>query len=237
MKNKSAFYRYFFNVIDLDTVEYAKIYNLQKNLVRIRQLGLIYDSLILVEHPPIFTIGRKGSRTNLLISEDGLEKRGLELLETDRGGDITFHGHGQLVLYPVFDLSSRKKDISLYIRMLEEAVIRFLWRYNVTGHRIQKATGVWIDNETKIASIGIGVSKWVTYHGLSVNINTPLHYFDMIRPCGLKPCKIISLSSILGRDIDIDEAKKGLIEIFKDLFDINYDATISTLDKEKATLL
>ncbi len=213
------------DVIDVGIKDYRDVYNLQKELVRKRQLGLIGNTLVLAEHFPVFTIGRRGSRDNLLLTEDGLRRMGIELIEVDRGGDITFHGPGQLVLYPIVDLREKKRDIHLYIRRLEEVIIDFLSRYDIRGRRRPGATGVWIDENAKIGSIGIGISKWVTYHGLSINVNNPLYYFDMIWPCGLPSVKMASIGSILKMNVNIDEAKNHLIASYE---------KISAMDKEEA---
>lgn len=206
------------DVIDAGITEYRKAYDLQKELLQKRQCEIIGDTLLLVEHLPVFTVGRMGSKENLLVDENSLRKFGMELIAVDRGGDITFHGPGQLVLYPILDLRSLDRDIHLYMRRLEGVIIDFLAQYNVLGFRIPGATGVWVEEETKIGSIGIGIKRWITYHGLSVNVNTPLYYFDLIAPCGLTSCKIASLSSILKRYIKIDEAKNRLIKSFEGTF-------------------
>ena len=217
----------FINIIDAGVSDYESIYGLQKALVHKRRAGLICDTLILAEHTPVFTIGRTGSRKNLLIDEDTLKEKRIGLFEVDRGGDITFHGPGQLLLYPIIDLTARGRDLHKYLRMLEEIIVDLLSRYNIVGSRIPGATGVWVDRDRKIASIGIGVSRWVTYHGLSININTPLYYFDMIRPCGLAWCRMTSLESILKRQIDMKQAKRHLIESYE---------KISSMDKKTALL-
>ena len=222
-------------IIDIGIAGYREAYNLQRELVQRRRFKEVCDTLILAEHPPVFTMGRTGSKKNLLVSEDCLKREGIDFVETDRGGDISFHGPGQLVLYPILDLREWKRDIHLYIRCLEKVLIDFLFCYNITGLLINGATGVWIDKDTKIASIGIGVSKWITYHGLSININTPLYYFDMINPCGLATCKMTSLSQVLKRYIRPDEAKKYLIDSFKNLFEKDIYEEISVLDKEEAS--
>lgn len=203
-----------FDIIDTGIADYKQVYDLQRECLRKRQLNEIPDTLILAQHPPVFTIGRRGSRKNLLVSEDLIKRQGIGLTEADRGGDITFHGPGQLVLYPILDLNNWEKDIHLHIRRLEQVIIDFLAHYNIHGIRIPGLTGVWLKENKKIASIGIGISKWVTYHGLSININTPLSYFDMIKPCGLEACKITSVASALGRAVDINEAKEILTKSF-----------------------
>lgn len=206
------------DVIDLSITSYSAVYNLQKELIQKRLAGIIEDTLLIVEHPPVFTIGRTGSKDNLLTESAELSKNGIEVIETDRGGDITFHGPGQLVLYPILNLGGFKKDISEFIRRLEDVIIMFLSFYNISGYAIKGASGVWIDKNKKIASIGIGITKWISYHGFSVNINTSLLYFDMINPCGLKDCNMVSLSSLLNSDIKMGQAKRYMVKSFKNVF-------------------
>ncbi len=205
--------------IDLGVSAYEEAYKLQRDLVRRRQAGIIADTLIATEHLPVFTIGRRGSRENLLVDDRYLAEKSIRLIETDRGGDITFHGPGQLVLYPIIDIARLGRDIHLFIRRLEEVIIDFLGRYDIAGFRVKGASGVWVGKDAKIGSIGIGISKWVSYHGLSVNIDTPPDYFGMIRSCGLSGCRMVSISSLLKRDVDGSEAKRGLVESFKNRFD------------------
>ncbi len=204
-------------ILDLGFIDYEESYKTQKELVRLRKLGEIGDSLIIAEHPPIFTIGRIGKKENLLISEEILAKQGIKVLEVDRGGDITFHGPGQLIFYPVIGLKDRGKDLHKYIRDLEEAVISFLKEYSVSGYRLKDKTGVWV-NAKKIASIGIAASDWVTYHGFSINMNTDLGFFSMIHPCGLRGVKATSLEEILNKYIDFIKAKETLLYFFNRIF-------------------
>lgn len=172
------------NVINLGLKEYQETYKIQKKFVKERYEGKIPDTLILVKHHPVFTIGRNGSRKNILISLEKLRKEGIKIHEIDRGGDITYHGPGQIVGYPIIDLREYGKDIHLYLRTVEEVLIRLLRDFSIESQRIKGMTGVWVDNK-KIASIGIGVSKWVTYHGFSLNIDPNMKHFAMINPCGL----------------------------------------------------
>lgn len=216
------------DVIDLKISNYRDAYRIQKELAARRAAGEISDTLIVTEHLPVITLGRTGSLENLLIDKTVLHDDGIEFIETDRGGDITFHGPGQLVLYPIIDLRKRERDIRRYLRMLEDVIMSFLSLYGIAGRRVNGKSGVWIDDDTKVGSVGIGVSHWVTYHGLSVNINTPLHYYSMIRPCGLG-CAVATVSSLLGRDINMAEAKKSLIDCFREV----YEGRSSVLDKEE----
>ncbi len=172
------------NIINLGLKDYQETYKIQKKLIKERFEGKIPDTLILVEHPSVFTIGRSGSRKNILTPLEKLKEEGMQVYEIDRGGDITYHGPGQIVGYPVIDLRKHGKDIHLYLRKLEEVIIKLLKDFSIEAGRIKDMTGVWVNNK-KIASIGIGVSKWVTYHGFSLNIDPNMKYFAMINPCGL----------------------------------------------------
>lgn len=204
-------------IIDLGLVDYEKSYSLQKELVGKVKSSLIEDSLIVVEHLPVFTIGRTGKKENLLAGEEALKNANIKFLNVDRGGDITFHGPGQIVLYPIIDLKKRGRNLHRYLRDLEWVAITFLKEYGVFGERMEGRTGVWVGNK-KIAFIGIAAADWVTYHGLSVNIDVELEYFSMIRPCGLKDVEITSLNEILNRDIDMVDAKERLLRHFYHTF-------------------
>lgn len=201
-------------IFDLGLVDYEEAYKVQKDLVSRRKTGEIGDSLIFCEHKPVFTIGRTGSTENILTDRETLQKKDIKVLNVDRGGDVTFHGPGQLVVYPIVNLKERTKDLHRYLRQLEDTVIAFLNKYSVRAGTAPDRTGVWVDNK-KIASIGIGAADWVTYHGVGININTDLAYFSMINPCGLKDIKATSLSEVLGREINVRDVKGSTIEQFK----------------------
>jgi len=204
-------------IIDLGLIDYTKAYGIQKELVNKRRRREIGDSLILAEHPPIFTIGRLGSIENLI------NNNGVEVLRVDRGGDITFHGPGQLVLYPIVNLKDNALDLHRYMRLLELAAMSFLRQYSVGAEKIEKRTGVWVDGK-KIASIGIAASNWVTYHGMSINLNVDLKYFSMIYPCGMKDVLATSLDRVIGRKISIEDAKRALSVILNDIIDFGKGA-------------
>lgn len=206
-------------ILDLGLVDYEMAYRVQKELVRTRKLGLIDDSVILAEHMPVFTIGRTGRRENLLVGEEVLKKEKIKVLDVDRGGDITFHGPGQLVIYPIIDLRPRGRDLHRYLRDLEEVAIWLLKEYSIFGERLKGKTGVWVDGK-KIAFIGIAASDWITYHGLSVNVNADLRFFSMMRPCGLEGVEATSLSAILDKDVMMDWAKERIVYYFDSLFRI-----------------
>ncbi len=208
------------DIIDLGVSGYREAYSVQKETLEKRLSGIINDTVIMTEHRPVFTISRLGSRENLLATSDEIKDKGIEFIETDRGGDITFHGPGQLVMYPIIDLKGYSRDIHEYIRRLEEVIIDFLTGYGIKGYRVPGVSGVWVEKNLKIASVGIGIKRWTTYHGISVNVNTPLHYFAMIVPCGIKECRAVSISSLLKRPADMQAAKSRLADSFEKVFRI-----------------
>ena len=210
-------------ILDLGMTDYEKAYIAQCQLVSRRRLGEIDDSLIITEHNPVFTIGRTGRRENLLAGSLEMRKKKVRLIEVDRGGDITFHGPGQLVMYPIIDLKSRSRDLHRYMRDLESIIISFLNIYGIIAERLDGKTGVWVGGK-KIASIGVGAKDWVTFHGLSVNIDVDLAYFSMIYPCGMKDIKMTSLREILGVRIDKAEAAAALVRSAKRVFNIKEPA-------------
>lgn len=214
-------------IIELGLTDYETAYRSQMELVAKRKLSEVDDSVIITEHRPVFTLGRMGRKDNLLASDAALSEKGIKVLSVDRGGDITFHGPGQLVLYPIIDLKTRGRDLHLYLRDLESVIISFLNTYGVIAERVKGRTGVWVGSK-KIASIGIGTSNWVTYHGASVNIDVDLSYFSMIHPCGLKDVTMTSLSAIIGSRVTTQEAAHTLLACFKRVFTINQEALWQT---------
>lgn len=223
--------RNLFKIIDLGLIEYSKAYRIQQEVLLNRQFGEFSDTLLLAEHPPVITIGRSGSKANIIEDEDELKKRGISIFEIDRGGNVTYHGPGQLVAYPIMNIKDLTNgDIHKFLRILEEAVIRFLSHYNITGNRISNYTGVWVCDK-KIASIGIGVRKWISYHGMALNINPDMSHFSMLNPCGLTANKMTSLERVLGKSISISDVKREFIESFKEVLcaDNNRTKEISTV--------
>ncbi len=179
--------------------------------------------LLFCEHPHVYTLGKSGEFQNLLLSEEELAKQGIDFFRINRGGDITYHGYGQIVCYPILDLDNFFTDIHLYLRYLEEAVIRTLAEYGLQAGRIDKFTGVWLDyekqeNPRKICAIGVRTSRWVTMHGFALNVNSDLSYFDNIVPCGISDKAVTSLSFELGREINRQEVENYLIKHLTDLF-------------------
>jgi lipoate-protein ligase B len=181
----------------LGVVEYGAAYQLQKKLHQQRVAGEVEDTLLLLEHPPTITVGKAGSIENILVSRETLEQLGISLYFVDRGGDVTYHGPGQLVGYPILDLSSRGGDLKRYVRDLEEVLIRTLEDFSIKAGRDPQHAGVWIDQK-KIASIGLSIRDWVSMHGFALNVSPNLEHFTLINGCGLKNRKATSVANILG---------------------------------------
>jgi lipoyl(octanoyl) transferase len=192
------------NVIDLGRTQYRDAWDLQKNLFALRSAGTIRDTLLLTEHGHVYTLGKSSNEAHLLAREKELTDQGIDVFHIDRGGDVTYHGPGQIVAYPIFDLNNYYLDIHRYLRDLEEVVIRTLMVYGVHADRDGDYTGVWVGNE-KIAAIGVKVSRWITMHGFAFNVNTDLSYFDRIIPCGIFHKGVTSLERIVGRKISLGE--------------------------------
>ena len=194
----------------------VKISNRKKNKKKPTQ-----NHLIFVEHHSVYTMGKSGNISNLLIPEEELLNRGIKFVRTNRGGDITYHGPGQIVCYPILDLDNFFTDINKYLRSLEEVVIKTLEYYKIDSHRSKNETGVWLKSnniERKICALGVKASRWVTMHGLALNVNTDLGFFDNIIPCGIKNKSITSISNELGCEIKIKEVKQKIIENFLNVF-------------------
>lgn len=206
--------------IDLGLRPYQEIWSLQADLVVLRQTESIADLLLLVEHEPVFTLGKGGRRDHILISSQEMARRGISLHRVDRGGDVTFHGPGQVVAYPILDLTAHGRDVHLYCRKLEEMGLGILSDYGLMGRRMPGLTGVWVGEE-KIMAIGVGVKRWVSFHGLAFNVNTDLEYFRLIHPCGIKDRGVTSLACLLKREIPLQEVKEVLLHRFSSLFETN----------------
>jgi len=222
-------------VLDLGLVSYEKAYYLQKSLHKFKREGRIDDILILLEHELVVTMGREGKRDNILVSDELLESKGIRVFEIDRGGDVTLHCPGQLVGYPIFDLKIHGKNIHKYLKNIEEVIIRSLKVYGIDGQRIENHTGVWVGGR-KIASIGIGIKGWVTFHGFSLNINSDLSYFSLIRPCGFESKTVTSMSKILGRPVEPKDFCYQLIGQFGEVFNLEMEEDgkqVSTLDNKE----
>ncbi|HLG98328.1 MAG TPA: lipoyl(octanoyl) transferase LipB [Bryobacteraceae bacterium] len=200
---------------DLGRVTYSDAFALQKDLVQKRKLGAIPDQLLIVEHPHVITLGRNGHLTNLLASEEVLRRAGIDFHPTDRGGDITYHGPGQVVGYPIFDLREWKRDVVAYVRTLEQVILDALAEFGIEAGRVPGCTGVWVDGK-KVAAIGVHISRWVTSHGFALNHTTDLTYFQYIVPCGLT--KPVTSMHELGCDARRDEVISALARNFSKHF-------------------
>lgn len=184
--------------------------------------------LLFVEHPPVYTLGKSGKMENVLINEEERAERGIQFFHTNRGGDITFHGKGQIVGYPIFDLEKFYTDIGRYLRELEEVIILTLAEYGIMSGRSAGETGVWIDalekgKERKICAMGVRCSRWITMHGFALNVNTDLNYFNHIIPCGIQNKKVTSIQEELGREVDMEEVKEQLKRNFKKVFGVDIE--------------
>lgn len=187
------------------------------------------NHLLFVEHKPVYTLGKSGDISNVLINEDDRQNRGIEFFKINRGGDITFHGKGQLVGYPIFDLEKFKTDIGWYLRSLEEVIILTMAEYGLKGERSKGETGVWIapnieGSERKICAMGIRCSRWITMHGFAFNVNTNLEYFNYIVPCGIQNKQVTSLQKELGYEVPMREVKEKVKANFEKVFDVEIQA-------------
>jgi lipoyl(octanoyl) transferase len=203
-------------VRSLGRIEYGEALELQQRLVAERKQGLGPDHLLLLEHPHVITLGRNGHMENLLASDEVLERAGISFFPTDRGGDVTYHGPGQLVGYPILDLREWKRDVGAYVRGVEQAIIDTVGEYGIEAGRIPKLTGVWV-GDRKIAAIGVHISRWVTSHGFALNVSTDLTYFQYIVPCGLT--KPVTSMAQLGVRASLDEVGERLAVHFCRIFD------------------
>ena len=207
------------DIYELGTVPYEKALEYQENLLARRIAEETRDSLILLEHPPTITTGRKGNTEHLLVREEYLRKHGISFVHASRGGDITFHGPGQIVGYPILNLKNHGMDIRRHLRMIEEMIIRTLRDFDIEGRRIDGVTGVWV-KRSKVASIGIAIRKWVTYHGFALNVSTDLDYFDLILSCGITDVRITSIGNWLGNEenVGMDDVTRSVIRNFMGVF-------------------
>jgi len=203
----------------LGIVPYADALATQRALVEERKAGRVDDLLLLLQHPPVITLGVRGDggRTNIVAPPERLAELGIDVFETGRGGDVTYHGPGQIVGYPIIDLKPDRCDVHVYVRDLEEVMIRVCAEYGLTASRINGLTGVWVGAE-KIAAIGVRISRWVTSHGFAFNVSTPLDHFALIVPCGIADRGVTSLERATGRDISLADVEEAVIRHFAVVF-------------------
>ena len=201
------------NILDLGLSDYNDTWKLQKKLQSKRILGEIEDHLLLVEHPPVFTLGKNASKQHIINNSDDVS-----IIQTDRGGNITFHGPGQLVCYPILDLNHYKRSITWYMRELEQLIIDVLGEYDIKASRKKGLTGTWVKDK-KIAALGVRISRWVTMHGFSLNINPDLNFYKHIIPCGIKEYGVTSMANIMGNEVpSMDEVKAKMTKHFNKNF-------------------
>jgi lipoyl(octanoyl) transferase len=218
------------HVEQLGLVNYADALRLQRERVAARRAGAIPDTLLLLEHPHVYTLGRNARPENLLVSRQQLAARGAEVFEIDRGGDVAYHGPGQLVGYPIFDLAQHRRDIAWYMRSLEEVLIEVAGDYGIEAGRLAGAPGVWVGND-KLAAMGVHISRWVTSHGFAFNVNTDLRYFEWIVPCGLRDKGVTSLERLLGRPAAMDEVAERVVRHFERVFGLDMIAALQQVQE------
>ncbi|HKX27291.1 MAG TPA: lipoyl(octanoyl) transferase LipB [Blastocatellia bacterium] len=202
----------------LGLTPYAESHRLQEGLVEQRKVDEIPDALLLLEHPHAITLGRAANRAHLLVDDQTRDQFGIELFETGRGGDVTYHGPGQLVGYPIIKLAPDRCDVRRYVRDLEEVLIRTAADFGITAGRLEGLTGIWVDGE-KLAAIGVRISRWVTMHGFAFNITTDLRYFQLIVPCGIRDHGVTSLQKLLGSPVEIGAVAESVVRHFGQVFD------------------
>jgi len=200
-------------ITDLGLISWADAYAWQQRIVAARKADAIEDVLLFCEHPHVITLGRSANRSNLLASEHVLRQKNVELQPTNRGGDITYHGPGQIVGYPIVNLGKIKRDVGWYVRLLEEAMIRTSMELGIESFRVAGKTGIWVRagaTEEKLGAIGVHISRWVTSHGFAYNVSTDLRYFDLIIPCGIADRKATSLEKLLERGVRVADVQARL---------------------------
>src|ERR1700719_535601 len=226
-------------VVDLGLVEYGAAWELQRRVAAARKAGAIPDVLLLCEHPHVITLGRSGKISNLRAPDQMLRRMGVSFFETNRGGDITYHGPGQLVGYPILNLAEIRRDVAWYVRSLEEAMIRATAEFGIASTRVSRRTGVWVEvragsaagdevkeikeveevkDEEKLAAIGVHLSRWVTSHGFAYNVSTDLRYFELIVPCGIAGKRATSLEKLLERRVEMNEVAPRIAARLGEIF-------------------
>jgi lipoate-protein ligase B len=217
--------------IDLGRIGYGPALELQRTLLERRLSGLIPDTLLLLEHDPVITIGTAGGEENVLVDEDRLRQAGIQVHRTDRGGNITYHGPGQLVGYPIFDLREHGKDVHGFLRQLEQSVIGVLAHYGIRGEAVPKLTGVWVGGD-KVCSIGVAVRRWITYHGFALNVSPDFAHWSFIHPCGLVGKEVTSIERILGVPVDTAEVKALAAEKVAEVFGLTREWKEGAMSKD-----
>ena len=208
-------------VVKLGLTDYDEALDLQRRLVKLNQAKFVNDILLLLEHPPLITLGRRANEKNILATKPQLDMAGIKTFDTDRGGDVTYHGPGQIIGYTIFDLNNYGKDIRQFVRKLEHIFVRLLKsEFNIAASIDPKHTGVWVNGE-KILAIGLSVKRYVTMHGFAFNVNTNLDHFGLIVPCGIKDKGVTSLSRLLGCELDLKAITESIESVFCETFEVD----------------
>jgi lipoate-protein ligase B len=225
-------------LVNLDTVPYADALALQHRIVEARKRGALNDVLLLLEHPPVFTLGRNSRESNVLASHDSLQQLGIEIFRVERGGDVTYHGPGQLVGYPILDLHNFRLDVGWFVRSMEETLLRALSDFGIRGKRIEKLIGVWLDTpggEAKVVQIGARIEQWITYHGFALNVDPNLAHFDLIVPCGIRDKAVTSMTRVLIQPIAMRAVRACVAARFAEVFGVELvEATREELENALA---
>jgi lipoate-protein ligase B len=209
-------------IIDLGLIDYKKAWDLQRDLWSRRAKGELPDLLLFLEHPHVITLGRRGNRSYLVASQEVLDAMGIPIYHVERGGDVTYHGPGQLVIYPILDLKGYGYRLIRYVDQLEEVTLRTLKDFGMEGKKDSLNRGIWVNGE-KIASLGVAIKRWVSFHGLALNYKTDLSYFDLIHPCGLVGKKMTSMEKILGEKVPREDLVEKVAFHFKEVFEKEWE--------------
>jgi lipoate-protein ligase B len=210
-------------LVNLDSVPYADALALQHRIVEARKRGALNDVLLLLEHPPVFTLGRNAQETNILAAPDYLQQIGIEVFRVERGGDVTYHGPGQLVGYPILDLHNFRLDVGWFVRSMEETLMRALGDFGIRSKRIEKLIGVWHatpNGDAKIVQIGARIEQWVTYHGFALNVVPNMAHFDLIVPCGISDKAVTSMTRVLNAPVEMRAVRERVAARFAEVFNI-----------------
>lgn len=212
-------------VLNLGLQPYESALRLQHQLVAARGQGTIDDMLLLLQHPPVITLGRRGDETNILVSKEQLAELGIEVHRVERGGDVTYHGPGQLVGYPIVDLRQHRADVGWYMHSLEEVLIRTLADFGIAACRLPGNIGVWLDERSKIGALGVRIDNWITYHGFALNVAQDLNHFQLIVPCGLVNVGVTSMEKVLGQSVEMMAVRERATENFCRVFELRASET------------
>jgi lipoate-protein ligase B len=208
------------DVSNLGLQPYGSALDLQHQLVTARREGRINDTLLLLQHPPVITLGRRGNEEHILVSREWLDEHQIQVHRVERGGDVTYHGPGQLVGYPIIDLTQHHADVGWYMHSLEEVLIRTLADFGIAARRLPGNIGVWLDDRRKIASLGVRIESWITFHGFALNVQQDVSHFQLIVPCGLADKEVTSMETALGRPVDITTVGERVVDNFCTVFDM-----------------